>query len=146
VTGVEEIGRWCGAPGVRLRNRARQVASASLSHEPSAAARLKFPASGGGWRARQDSEPLATREASRGASRRLADVANSQKCELARPAGFEPAATGLEVTFCHSRVAMLGTAALHAPRVLSMNPGLDRLVEYPCAQTVSRAHRAAPHP
>jgi hypothetical protein len=38
--------------------------------------------------------------------------------------------TALEERFCHSRVAMLGTAALHDLRVLSMNPGFDRVVGY----------------
>jgi hypothetical protein len=65
---------------------------------------------------------------------------------LARPAGLEPATPGLEGRFWHSRVAMLGTTARHDPHVLSMNPGLDHVVEYPCAHVVSRAHRAAPHP
>jgi hypothetical protein len=47
------------------------------------------------WRARQDSEPLATSEASGGASRKLADAA-SARSGLARPAGLEPATPGLK--------------------------------------------------
>ena len=46
-------------------------------------------------RARQDSEPLATSEASRGASRGRPGAATSRS-EVARPAGLEPATPGLE--------------------------------------------------
>ena len=41
------------------------------------------------------------------------------RAEARSPAGFEPAPPGLEDAFCHSRVAMLGTAALHDLHVLS---------------------------
>jgi hypothetical protein len=87
-------------PGFWPDWRARQAGVGTARDERSS--RRRFPRTGGRGPvakragARQDSEPLGTSEASRGASREQAGEARLRS-ELARPAGLEPAPPGLEV-------------------------------------------------
>jgi len=68
------------------------------------------------WRARQDSEPPVTSESElRRFPRGLADAANS-RCEVARPAGLEPATPGLEgcVPVAEAACVSIGCEDCHA--------------------------------